>query len=410
MFKAFSQKLFYENGQVFPFLIALVVAVIIFAMITVNLGQIGIFRTDVSNAADAGALAGASMLSQSLLGLGLKSDMMSGFLIVSGGGMIGAALTGNIALLIGIYLGFISSQIWDYVQAMGEANMAWANAKRTALQYAFNNAGVDEPRPTFEEFLKNAYGGTCPRAIDSCYDEYLQGTSVLARTYARSGFSKFMEDNKRGYWDENNPKFGQIRPGNTSDAQLISGYGWRQNSDNTFSNSYDGPDKIYNIYNNYVEVTVIGATNYPLEMWDINLWNDARDYLEEKIDLPWFWDWIVDVVVWFVSTLIGPFLNAPLIGGLTMDHQQWIDDRPIWVTVKRYKKDNDLGIWRFRYGAVQAQAFGRAFREDATKTIEPALFNTVWNNILSVLSGGGWDWGFFDTTKHLFETELTQTY
>ena len=80
--KISTNKTRYDKGQVFPFLIAIIVVIVIIAMITVNLGQIGIFKTDVSNAADSAALAGASILSGYLLGVGLKSDMMAGQMIV----------------------------------------------------------------------------------------------------------------------------------------------------------------------------------------------------------------------------------------------------------------------------------------------------------------------------------------
>ena len=80
IFQKFSQeKTQYEKGQIFPFMIALIVVVVIMALVTVNIGQVDSFKTDTSNAADAAALAGASVLSGALLGFGLKSDMMAGY-------------------------------------------------------------------------------------------------------------------------------------------------------------------------------------------------------------------------------------------------------------------------------------------------------------------------------------------
>ena len=64
----------YNKGQVFPFIIAIIVVILIMAMITANLGKLAVFKTDVSNAADSGALGSASVLSNFLLGLGLESD------------------------------------------------------------------------------------------------------------------------------------------------------------------------------------------------------------------------------------------------------------------------------------------------------------------------------------------------
>ena len=70
MFIWFSEnRANYNKGQVFPFVIAAIAILVMMAMITANLGKLAIFKTDVSNAADAGALAGAGVLSGWLLWL-----------------------------------------------------------------------------------------------------------------------------------------------------------------------------------------------------------------------------------------------------------------------------------------------------------------------------------------------------
>ena len=53
----------YQRGQIAPFLIAMTAVMIVLFMITANLGKIAEYQIDVSNAADAGALATASVLS-----------------------------------------------------------------------------------------------------------------------------------------------------------------------------------------------------------------------------------------------------------------------------------------------------------------------------------------------------------
>lgn len=57
-----NKKLGQEKGQLVPVFIVVIVMIIIMAMVTVNLSKQALMRTDVSNAADAGALAGGSMM------------------------------------------------------------------------------------------------------------------------------------------------------------------------------------------------------------------------------------------------------------------------------------------------------------------------------------------------------------
>ena len=64
MFNYFHQNKFSsEKGQLIPIFIVILVVLIIMAMITVNLSKIGLVKTDSANAADAGALAGGSVMS-----------------------------------------------------------------------------------------------------------------------------------------------------------------------------------------------------------------------------------------------------------------------------------------------------------------------------------------------------------
>ena len=66
-----------RKGQIAPFLIAVIVILLIALMVTVNLGKISLTRTATSNAADAGALAGASTMAN---GLNAIKDMSAGML------------------------------------------------------------------------------------------------------------------------------------------------------------------------------------------------------------------------------------------------------------------------------------------------------------------------------------------
>ena len=51
-----------NKSQAAPFLIAVLVVVLIMAFVTINIGRVGIFRADISNTVDAGALAGGSSM------------------------------------------------------------------------------------------------------------------------------------------------------------------------------------------------------------------------------------------------------------------------------------------------------------------------------------------------------------
>jgi len=63
MFIYFNQnKLAYHKGQLVPFFIVFIVVLLIAALVTVNIGKVGLIKTYSSNAADAGALAGGSVM------------------------------------------------------------------------------------------------------------------------------------------------------------------------------------------------------------------------------------------------------------------------------------------------------------------------------------------------------------
>ena len=64
MFIYFNKnKLAYHKGQLAPFFIVFIILILIAALVTVNIGKVGLVKTHSSNAADAGALAGGSVMS-----------------------------------------------------------------------------------------------------------------------------------------------------------------------------------------------------------------------------------------------------------------------------------------------------------------------------------------------------------
>ena len=64
MFIYFNEnKCAYHKGQLAPFFIVFIIVLLIAALVTVNIGKVGLIKTYSSNAADAGALAGGSVMS-----------------------------------------------------------------------------------------------------------------------------------------------------------------------------------------------------------------------------------------------------------------------------------------------------------------------------------------------------------
>lgn len=417
MFTLFSkEKLNYNSGQVFPFLIAVICVVLVFLMITVNLGQLGIFKTDVSNAADAAALAAVSVLSATLLGLGATSDGLSGravealiviIILACYGGLYGVIL----AILVGIV--FYIECIVTLFTATDKGRLGWTNAKKAALQYGFNNIGVDEPRPTFNKFLERGYNILDPDSLSSAekaayYTEYTEMKTARARQFARTGFSKFMEDDKgsQGYW-----KGLEIDPGSSSPASIVSGYGWGT-FDHTEYNSYDyGGD--YTTYDNWVEVKVIGSSSYPLELysWAGELFDCLMSWVTDNMEVSWFLSWMADIITWMITTFITWIFSHLMFSGLqfTSSEVQAVNNNPILIFVKRNKRDKDLGLWNFRYGDIKAQAKAHAFQEHP-ETGDNDNYETIKPVTGIMAFGCNYDIGWKSGTRHLFETELQEVY
>jgi|GEM_PF-1206759 len=428
MFCLFSQnKTQYQKGQVFPFLIGILAIVIILIMITVNLGQIGIFKTQVSNAADAAALAGASVLSQTLLEISMLSEMIFGALLAELATIIVLAILSvipfvNIAtipILIGTIIAFYGKVISTWWQAYGASRMGIANAKKTALTYAYQNVGVDQPKPNFNYFLEKLKSSPYVNLTGDLTEVYRwyqeeiipeanwnpnvnSSTRYQVINYARPGFSRFMEDEfgvdgKVGYWQNNQSRLGIPQPHNIPPLRITSGFGWGANStigdDNCncpanwppniscpWKNSYDGKEH-WSYYDNYVEVQAQTVYNSfpslaPLTTWsDPDLFNAVKGFFEAVytnlfMQLPAYWffellqqvlgipniyDWLAEFYATIITLTFGtiPF-------GLTISNQE-INDNYITVRVTRYKKDNPLGLWRFRYGNITAEAQAHAF-------------------------------------------------
>ncbi|MFC1704658.1 pilus assembly protein TadG-related protein [Candidatus Omnitrophota bacterium] len=452
MFSSFSRyKTRYDSGQIFPFLIALICVAIIMVMITINVGQLAVFRTDISNAADAGALAGASVMSGHLLSMGLKNDAMCGENLIKTAAIVLAMLIPELGL--GIAIAILATMLIKNatysIQLMTDSYIAWTNAKKTALQYAFNNIGVDEPRPTYEQYLDCLAGpcgdGNRAAATGANYDRYLRvDPDTDAWDHARTGFSRFMEHSKTGFWID--AEFGIAKPSeDPSSGYIINGYGWTRQPNGTFSNSYDdqgvGCHSTYcwQTYENFVEVIVEADTMYSTdEFEEVKL--PGQSALEKAV---WIYIFVTSFLKFFaIFMFLGPLLSALVAGvlaravanlaknlmklihfGIKFRNQgESVDNNTIDVTTRRYKAGENAGLWEFTYGsepALAMQAYAKASPSSAGgKTVEPHIWGSLWavvllfmNPVIQVI-GIAYIWThldeLFDTSKHLFEVEIRE--
>ncbi|MFC1594081.1 pilus assembly protein TadG-related protein [Candidatus Omnitrophota bacterium] len=456
MFSAFaSSKTRYESGQVFPYLIAIMAVIIILALITVNLGQLAVLRTDVSNAADAGALAGASVLSGALLAAGLASDMLCASMLARIAGVIIVLVTMGLAGLpaaIAMMLTMIQSSISAQWKAFIDSYMAFNNCRQSAMRYAFTNVGIDESRPTYDQFL----AATDATPTVETYEEYLEGVTPRARAHATTGFNRFMSDSVHGFWSED--RFGSLRDP-TEDiglSYIVSGYGWSQNADGTFRNSYDaqvpyescmetwcwrdetveGVEGVEDVgYDNFVEVHVSTDETFfqyrPARVpgqeyiaWAAFALIFAANIGKMTVLFSWagpLAPFIAAIVTFVLAELGRTIINDMWLGFELDGRDQYTTNNHVNVTVRRFRVDEDLGLWHFRYGnrvrPVQAFAAAHTFPED-DQSVRPVFMNAsaAWALVLVFMATPfsipyiiyKWD-DIFDTSQHLFETELVET-
>ncbi|MDD2654686.1 MAG: pilus assembly protein TadG-related protein [Candidatus Omnitrophica bacterium] len=453
-----TNKTKYESGQIFPFLIAIICIVIIMAMITVNLGQIALFRTDASNASDAGALAGASVMSGQLLSYGITSDMMCAQNLVKCAAIVVAFLTMQfgtaIPVAIAIVVTMLSSNVTALMKAYTDSQMAWTNARKTAMQYAFSNAPVDEPRITYEDFLDCLVGGcrNGSRAAPTTdnYNAYLYtdspnvGLRNAARQYARNGFAKFMDNSNDGWWIDES--FGSVEAGPDAPVPsplVVNGYGWTWSpplpsttqgryinsfEDSGFTPAQCASNYCWRNYQNFIEVQVKSRLMYAFELvglpgqdalgWAVFAYVAATKYPVWLAVFAWTGPLapIIAALLSAAEGMLAKILIDSVKFGIDFSNpDEMIEGSPVEVTVARYKAESNVGLWNFRYATnplmpIRAKAQGHVFREMGNETIAPAFFNlgALWNLILFIISFGtlnDWD-DIFNTQKHLFETKL----
>jgi hypothetical protein len=153
----------------------------------------------------------------------------------------------------------------------------------------------------------------------------------------------------------------------------------------------------------------MGNIMYPLEMYNpaSGLGDLIEGWITEKLNLPWWLEWMV---MRAIMTLVGAaffMIEEFLPAGLTMnDIGQNTDGNPITVMVRRHKRNNDLGLWNFRYGTVESQASAHVYRQAGDEHIRPVFIENIGSFIGRIFSSEAWTMQWFDTRKHLFETEL----
>ena len=161
-----------RRAQIAPFLIAIIVVLIVAIMVTVNLGKVALNKTHTANAADAGALAGATVYDQTLNNIAYQNSVM-----------ISTYLAAQITFLLPTTIcnGWLRFAAWvllcadlsfDFYEAWDMGDTGYEDARILARQLAFNNAGVDETKPA--------------RTLGQTYQDWLKNS--------KSGFEEFMED------------------------------------------------------------------------------------------------------------------------------------------------------------------------------------------------------------------------
>lgn len=189
------KQLFLQRGQIAPLLIAIIVILLIAIMVTVNIGKLSLLKTGVSNAADAGALAGASAmatgLSHGMGNIGFYSDSM---LADFASTQITLFTCPNCVTAWVVYGAHVASQIALYALAASRAGDVLDEAEIAAKQMAFSNAGIDEAKQ---------------KQDGEAYEDYLK---------RKGPFEEWMEDKR--YEDENTYSWEEsLKYGQTSATQ-----------------------------------------------------------------------------------------------------------------------------------------------------------------------------------------------
>ena len=141
---------FRREGQIAPFLIAVIVVLIIALMVTVNIGKVGITKTNTANASDAGALAGSTTHANTLNALAdTNTAMIAEYLATQILFSLPITVCFELSRFIA-HLAFMALQLTQYILAWQNGTKGYEAAESAAKQFAFSNAGIDEPKPRLD--------------------------------------------------------------------------------------------------------------------------------------------------------------------------------------------------------------------------------------------------------------------
>ena len=179
-----------RKGQLAPFMLAVIVILLIAIMVTVNLGKISLTKTNTANAADAGALAGASTMANGLNAIkDISAQMFADYIATQVALRAGTCRMQCWQAWI-IYIMHLVSEIALYAYARKIARDTLKQAKESSLQLAFSNAGITEAKP--RECKSRAPDGSCAEqeswedwtTRDSPFEQWMQSGGYASGSYS----------------------------------------------------------------------------------------------------------------------------------------------------------------------------------------------------------------------------------
>ncbi|MDD4907720.1 MAG: pilus assembly protein TadG-related protein [Candidatus Omnitrophica bacterium] len=174
------KKVFFSNdGQIAPFMIAIIVVLIMAIMVTVNIGKVGLTKTHTANAADAGALACSTMHANTLNTLAdINTIMIAEYLSTQVMFLIPINMCSEWTRYIS-YLAFVAAQTAQYILAWQAGDEGYADAESAAKQMAFLNAGIDEGKIRLSGESYQAY-----LQRDSSFDQWMSSQGYDSGVYS----------------------------------------------------------------------------------------------------------------------------------------------------------------------------------------------------------------------------------
>jgi len=167
-------KIFHrKDGQVAPFMIAIIVVLIMAIMVTVNIGKVSLTKTRTANAADAGALAGSTMHANTLNAIAdTNTQMIAEYLATEALFVVAALINLEYSRFLA-YWAFVIAQITQFALAWNTGIQGYDDAEKAAKQLAFMNSGVDEAKA---------------RLSGESYQAYLSRDSQFGQWMASDGY------------------------------------------------------------------------------------------------------------------------------------------------------------------------------------------------------------------------------